>query len=113
MAAVDQGGAVADARSWPCAGSPGGPRNVICDLGGERGSIAPKRGCEPIDVAGPEQSLSFPVDTGEPAREIAKIAARDLYHRRDGGRADYQRILARARKYPQLFAVERSGVRLR
>lgn len=48
------------------------------------------------------------------AREIAnEIAARRLYLRRDGGRADYQQILARARKYPQLFAVERSGVRLR
>jgi hypothetical protein len=49
-----------------------------------------------------------------PAREIAnEIAARGLYIRRDGGRADYQQILARARKYPRLFAVERSGVRLR
>ena len=48
-----------------------------------------------------------------PAREIAnEIAARGLYLRRDGGRADYQQILARARKYPRLFAVERSGVRL-
>lgn len=48
-----------------------------------------------------------------PAREIAnEVAARGLYHRRDGGRADYQQILARARKYPRLFAVDRSGVRL-
>jgi hypothetical protein len=48
-----------------------------------------------------------------PAREIAnEIAARGLYARRDGGRADYQQILARARKYPRLFAVDRLGLRL-
>lgn len=48
-----------------------------------------------------------------PARELAnEIAARDFYARQDGGRADHQQILARARKYPHLFAVERSGVRL-
>ena len=49
-----------------------------------------------------------------PARELAnEIAARDFYARQDGGRADHQQILARARKYPHLFAVERSGVQLR
>ncbi len=49
-----------------------------------------------------------------PAREIAnEIAARGLYLRRDGGRVDYQQILARASKYPRLFAVEQSGIRLR
>lgn len=48
------------------------------------------------------------------ARELAnEVAARKLYVRHDGGRADYQQILARARRYPQIFAVDRSGVRLR
>ncbi len=48
------------------------------------------------------------------ARELAnEVAARGLYVRQDGGRADYQQILARARKYPQMFAVDRSGVHLR
>ncbi len=49
-----------------------------------------------------------------PARELAnEIAACNFYARQDGGRADHQQILARARKYPHLFAVERFGVRLR
>lgn len=49
-----------------------------------------------------------------PARELAnEIATRALYVRQDGGRADYQQVLARARKYPRLFEVDRSGVRLR
>jgi hypothetical protein len=49
-----------------------------------------------------------------PARELAnEIAVRNFYTRQDFGRADHQQVLARARKYPHLFTVERSGVRLR
>lgn len=50
----------------------------------------------------------------QPARELAnEIATQELYFRQDGGRADYQQVLARARKYPRLFEVDRTGVRLR
>jgi hypothetical protein len=50
----------------------------------------------------------------QPARWIAnEVATRGLYFRRDGTRADYQQLLARARKYPQLFEIDRRGVRLR
>lgn len=49
----------------------------------------------------------------KPARELAnEVAIRQLYVRQDGGRADYQQVLARARKYPRLFLVDRAGVRL-
>lgn len=48
-----------------------------------------------------------------PARQLANDIARlGLYERRDGTRADYQQILARARKYPKLFGVSRDGVSL-
>ncbi len=50
----------------------------------------------------------------KPARWVAnEVAARKLYLRGDGSRADYQQILLRARKYPHLFEVDQSGVRLR
>jgi hypothetical protein len=49
-----------------------------------------------------------------PARQLAnEVAAQGLYLRADGARADYQQLLARTRKYPQLFAVSREGISLR
>jgi hypothetical protein len=49
-----------------------------------------------------------------PARQVSnEIARLGLYSRQDGKRADYQQILARAKKYPELFVVTRSGIGLR
>jgi hypothetical protein len=49
-----------------------------------------------------------------PARRLAnEVATRGLYLRRDGVRADYQQLLARARKYPTKFDVSREGISLR
>jgi hypothetical protein len=42
-----------------------GSRDACCYVGDERACVAPKRGREPFDVAGPEQILGFPVDTCE------------------------------------------------
>lgn len=54
----------------------------------------------------PDQTLA--------ARQIAnEVATQRLYERQDGSRADYQQILLRARKYPQLFEVKPGGVSLR
>lgn len=48
-----------------------------------------------------------------PARRIAnEIGRRALYERHDGRRADYAQVLARARRYPERFAINRDGVRL-
>jgi hypothetical protein len=48
------------------------------------------------------------------ARDLAnEVAARGLYERRDGGRADQSQVLLRARKYPALFAVGARGISLR
>jgi hypothetical protein len=48
------------------------------------------------------------------ARQLANEVGRlGLYQRRDGAHAPYSQILARARKYPRLFDVDRDGVGLR
>jgi hypothetical protein len=49
-----------------------------------------------------------------PARAIAnEVNRRGLYFRGDGRSLDYQQVLARARKYPQMFEITSEGVRLR
>ncbi len=49
-----------------------------------------------------------------PARQIAnEVAVRGLYVRQDGTRADYQQILLRAKKYPAMFEVTPSGIKLK
>ncbi len=49
-----------------------------------------------------------------PARQVAnEIGRRGLYVRQDGGRADYQQVLLRARKYPAIFEIGPRGVGLR
>lgn len=48
-----------------------------------------------------------------PARMVAnEINVRDLYRRGDGRSIDYQQVLARARRYPDLFRITRDGVEL-
>ena len=47
-------------------------------------------------------------DTPIPARAVAnEINRRRLYARGDGRSLDYQQVLARARRYPDLFEVNR------
>lgn len=49
-----------------------------------------------------------------PARQLAnEIAERGIYVRNDGGRADYQQLLVRARKYQGMFQVSSSGITLK
>jgi hypothetical protein len=49
-----------------------------------------------------------------PARQLAnEIAERGLYQRLDGGRADYQQLLSRAKKYTEQFSVGQSGIALK
>ena len=48
-----------------------------------------------------------------PARQLAnEVAARGLYQRLDGGRADYQQLLLRAKSYAAVFVVSPSGIAL-
>ena len=54
-----------------------GSGNACRDLGDERTTVAPKGGCETLDVASPEQRLCFPVD----ARELLSMGSEVLGER--------------------------------
>jgi hypothetical protein len=56
--------------------------------------------------------LDRPGSSGTTTEISEEIASRGLYRKKDGGTAKASQIGARARKYPKLFSVDFSTVKL-
>jgi hypothetical protein len=69
------------------------PGDTCSDLGDERPGVATKGGCETVDVASPEQRLSFAVDAHkieEPPQQCTTVAVPEAKSRRVPGESFFE-----------------------